>query len=801
MSARTPGGLTTTYHHGPAGTWMNTDSVRTPLGRTAFTFDAYGRTATVKNPLNQVAATQYDSVNRVRWVRDALSRTTRFTYGSAYLTRVRDAESQTWSFHPNVMGWDTARVDPRGRRDRYVYNVLGQVELHTDRRGVSVTREYDHHNRLARVETPDGSTIGFTYDEAGLTVVGSNAESTDTLVADSLGRIVREVAVRGGRAYTVWSTYDENQRRAGVTLAWPSVPQQSRTTSYAYSAADGLLGTISYAGYLAALRYDADRRPVALKLPGADTVRFDYGATGLLSAIRYRDPYVLDPALGVRYRRDALGRITRATRADGADSVARAFRFDAAGQLAAWADSATVAGNCRIINDEEVCDPPGWGYAGRGAAFTYDSVGNRTDQGAVLQTGNRLTAFAGYALEWDSAGNLARKSRGGFDQRFWWSAAGQLDSVSTNGAKTRFGYDAFGRRVRQSSGAATTGYVYDGGDLVLELDGTGGVLAQYAHYPGIDQPFAMERSGSVYYYLREAPGHVSGLIGVGGSLINRYRYGPWGETERADEGVANPFRFTAREYDAATKLYYFRARYYDPELGRFINEDPIGLAGGINPYRYAQNDPVNHNDPTGLFACPPYTTCLPPITGVGRRRRPSPGPPWGDNGDGWMDELEEDPFAAGRDSQGEEREWRERTCTGGFDEVQCRQIRDAITFLQQHAYSLCREIGTTVQRHFIQGRIGWDPSTHLQALAYRGYARIGQDALWLTPGAFWRWSEGTETLYLPNTLSHEEAHLLIGPGHAADQTFAGVPSQLGAPDEVGDRCGLPPLNPNPDWTH
>ncbi len=68
------------------------------------------------------------------------------------------------------------------------------------------------------------------------------------------------------------------------------------------------------------------------------------------------------------------------------------------------------------------------------------------------------------------------------------------------------------------------------------------------------------------------------------------------------ESVRNPFRYTGREYDAESGLYYYRARYYDPALGRFLSEDPIGLEGGINPYAYVGNDPVNNRDPSGL--CP-----------------------------------------------------------------------------------------------------------------------------------------------------------------------------------------------------
>jgi RHS repeat-associated protein len=113
----------------------------------------------------------------------------------------------------------------------------------------------------------------------------------------------------------------------------------------------------------------------------------------------------------------------------------------------------------------------------------------------------------------------------------------------------------------------------------------------------------MVRGNAAYYYISEMPGHVSGLLNSAGGLVNQYRYGPWGEAQYVQESVPNPFRYTARQLDSETGLYHYRARYYDPELGRFISEDPIGLAGGINPYAYVGNDPVNTVDPSGLHQC------------------------------------------------------------------------------------------------------------------------------------------------------------------------------------------------------
>jgi RHS repeat-associated protein len=93
---------------------------------------------------------------------------------------------------------------------------------------------------------------------------------------------------------------------------------------------------------------------------------------------------------------------------------------------------------------------------------------------------------------------------------------------------------------------------------------------------------------------------VTGLVDRDGAVVNEYHYTPFGQAESVREGVPNPLRFKGRELDPETGFYFMRARYYDPHLGRFISEDPIGLAGGINPYVFAGNDPVNSADPYGL---------------------------------------------------------------------------------------------------------------------------------------------------------------------------------------------------------
>lgn len=151
----------------------------------------------------------------------------------------------------------------------------------------------------------------------------------------------------------------------------------------------------------------------------------------------------------------------------------------------------------------------------------------------------------------------------------------------------------------------TLWYIYAGDQVVAEIDSaTASVQRKYRYYPGaVDAPHSLVTGGRTYYYLTDPViGSVGALIDSTGAIANRYRYAPFGTLEDSLESVTNPIRFAGREYDSDAQLYYNRTRYYDPQLGRFISEDPLGIGAGLNQYAYANDDPINLNDPDGR--CP-----------------------------------------------------------------------------------------------------------------------------------------------------------------------------------------------------
>ena len=284
------------------------------------------------------------------------------------------------------------------------------------------------------------------------------------------------------------------------------------------------------------------------------------------------------------------------------------------------------------------------GAAGDTAVTT--TTYNLTLQPLLVETSGRAPVIYGYAgspvplltsVTQGALGETTTYTYGPFDQvktvhvngikmseAFFASASALTpDSVKTDTANTvRQKVDAFGRlrstrdarqvfdtaAVESTHGntLTTTRYLIQDDQVVLEVDGSNGVLAEYTYYPGTDRPHGMRRGGVQYFYAQDAQGNVTGLMSGSGTVVETYEYTPQGAMIGSSGSVGNPYRWKGREWDAEAGLYYVRARYYDPVVGRFVSEDPIGTAGGPNQYAFAAGDPVNFSDPSGLFpgACP-----------------------------------------------------------------------------------------------------------------------------------------------------------------------------------------------------
>ncbi len=276
-------------------------------------------------------------------------------------------------------------------------------------------------------------------------------------------------------------------------------------------------------------------------------------------------------------------------------------------------------------------------------AFTYDPVGNRKSLGRPpawdYNAANQLLDDGTYTYEYDDNGNMVTKTDKISSRviRYTYNSENQLIQISTPGAGTvKYAYDGLGRRIQKDVNGTKTKYVYDNEDIVAEYNTSNVLQATYLHGPGIDEPIRMTRGGQDYYYHADGLGSITELTNSTGTVVQTYKYDSFGNIveqtpvlrsqtrkqfgEAGGDGITNPFTYTGREFDSESGLLYYRARYYDSRIGRFLQEDPVGGSPQnpqtLNRYPYVFNNPLNFLDPKGLQACNSDEECrevMPPV--------------------------------------------------------------------------------------------------------------------------------------------------------------------------------------------
>jgi RHS repeat-associated protein len=209
---------------------------------------------------------------------------------------------------------------------------------------------------------------------------------------------------------------------------------------------------------------------------------------------------------------------------------------------------------------------------------TYQVTISGATKTFVYDTNGSLTGEGTRTYEWDGTNRLVRALDGGAEV-------------------VRFVYDRLGRRGQNVSGGVTRTYVYEA-ENALEERVSSGATIRYVHAPGIDQQLAKVEAGVASYYLADHLGNILLTTDASATVTLTRQYDPWGNLLQGSATAG--YAYTGREWEPEIGLYYYRARYYDPKIGRFISEDPIGFDGGVNFYAYVENNPVTRTDPFGL---------------------------------------------------------------------------------------------------------------------------------------------------------------------------------------------------------
>jgi RHS repeat-associated protein len=257
-------------------------------------------------------------------------------------------------------------------------------------------------------------------------------------------------------------------------------------------------------------------------------------------------------------------------------------------------------------------------------SYTYDKVGNRLTSVQhndwSYDANNRLLSYNGISYTYDNNGNMISKDDNGSVTSYTYDYENRLVSINYELSTMNYSYDPFGKRLSKTVDGVTTYYLYDNEDIIAEFDSSGNLIASYVHGQGIDEPISMTRAGNTYYYTFDGLGSVVELTDDNENVVETYSYDSFGGL-RAPPVIENPYTYTGREFDPETNLYYYRNRYYDPAIGRFITADPslrpdvyyIAFSWAksilnpqqLNLFIYVSNNPINNIDPFGLRECCP----------------------------------------------------------------------------------------------------------------------------------------------------------------------------------------------------
>ncbi|MBX9576446.1 MAG: hypothetical protein K2X07_12500 [Caulobacteraceae bacterium] len=342
--------------------------------------------------------------------------------------------------------------------------------------------------------------------------------------------------------------------------------------------------------------YDLAGRRTRMTLPSGHGVDFEWDLADRMTMVWEASQSPSGPALFASYQYDALGRRTSLARGNGvltswsyvsnsrdwsmthdlsgaADDVTYAFAFNPAGQ-AVSRDVSNPAYQFAMPTQAAtpyVRDGLNQYDAVNGVAFTHDLRGNLTSDGATT---------------WQ------------FD------AENKLQWVYGPTVSTRTDNDPIGRLRTIHQNGVVTVLLWDGDRLVGQLDGSGNWQARWAHGPGPDEPLAEWLSPTARtWLLADHQGSIVGETGVTGALTGTpFTYDPYGRPDAARGFAGSRFRYTGQiMITPEVDLWHYKARVYDPDLGRFLQTDPVGYEEGLNLYAYVGNDPFNGRDPTGMF--------------------------------------------------------------------------------------------------------------------------------------------------------------------------------------------------------
>ena len=573
---------------------------------TTFAYDENNRLVTTTLPGGQATTVGYDALGRKTSETDAAQNRTRFDYDTqGNLAKVTDAAGGITLYEYDLNNNRTAIVDARNNRttfafdnlnrliskttpnggiETYAYDKAGRQIAKTDAKGQTIQYAYDTNGRLSTRAYPDSTAVRFSYTDTGKRAAVTDKRGTTNYMYDNLNRLGKYTYPNG---QSINYGYDATGRIAALSSSLTG------TVLYSYYNNSRLKEVKDPQGNITSYSYDAAGSRTGLAYPNGTTVSYTYDDNNRLTNLTHKNS-INNVMASYAY---TLGAIGNRMRIDEANGISRQYTYDKLYRL----------------TNETVTDPTNTQTYQND--FTYDAVGNRLNKTTTplnqpvvsadytYNAADQLISANSITYTYDLNGNLATKIETAGTTTYEYDYENRLVKVTTPSSTVLYQYDADGNRVS----AGNSKYLVDTNrslaQVLAEYSSTGTAIATYVY---ADDLIGMNRNGVVSYYHFDGLGSTRLLTDATGATTDTYDFDAFGNQIARTGTTQNEFLFTGQQYDANVGFYYLRARYYQPDTGRFTALDPFAgdpyAPMSLHKYLYAANDPVNLIDPTGMFA-------------------------------------------------------------------------------------------------------------------------------------------------------------------------------------------------------
>lgn len=559
-----------------------------------YSYDDTNNQVTVTNGRGYDTVYWYDWLSRLTKVEQeyapGLFAVTMYQYDDiGHLTSFSDAENRTTSYVYGSFFGLTKTVYPDSTYEECQYDDVGNMISFTDANGNETVYTYDDVYRLIHIQYQDQSTVSFMYD------LNSNKIRMDDNAVNS-GDYVEY-------SYDCWNRLITETRH---------ISQSTYIVSYQYDVANRL-ANLTYPDNMQILYfYDDLNRMTEIKryVDGVhDEVLMDnvqYNAESLLNQFDYGND------LRALFTYDSRDRPLTVDIIDGETSyLGLGYTYDSNSNITA------LINGWRDTNSNWHVETEMYGYDGLDRlisagciswshTYSYDRVGNRTAKDDIIYTinmVNEVTALSdGTSFTYDLNGNRTQKTEGSDNEVYTYDYANRLEKVEKNSITLgEYVYGGDGQRIQVAENNVTTTYVYSGLNVLYEENSTGTAVYIYGSTGRLAKRTTINQETNTFYYHNDSLGSTRLVTDSNKNILSAATYYPFGETSIV-EG-SEYYLFNGKEKDT-TGLYYFGARYYDPDVGRFITRDPlIGTFNSpqtLNRYTYCANNSLKYVDPLGL---------------------------------------------------------------------------------------------------------------------------------------------------------------------------------------------------------